>query len=227
MDYDKIVRGYEDELEAADREIAELKAELERAEQRGTERVAQAVERLADEYEERSADTENAERYPWGVAADDLRALLAEHRDERLTPEPPSDVTEDEVLAALVSADVLPTVAYRAARAILTRFHVTPRSQRAGASTSRAGTTGCSTCREVAPEPPSDIADIVSEALTDALHPEFGTEWREPDGVIYKAVMQEHYRTVKYAGELVATFRTVEEAASALKFIGEKGLENV
>jgi len=28
------------------------------------------------------------------------------------------------------------------------------------------------------------------EALTGALHPEFGTEWREPDGVIYKAIEQ-------------------------------------
>ncbi len=31
---------------------------------------------------------------------------------------------------------------------------------------------------------------IEAEALTDALHPEFGTEWQEPDGVIWKAVDQ-------------------------------------
>lgn len=32
--------------------------------------------------------------------------------------------------------------------------------------------------------------EAVQEALTGALHPEFGTEWREPDGVIYKAVQE-------------------------------------
>lgn len=31
---------------------------------------------------------------------------------------------------------------------------------------------------------------IIAEALTDALHPEFGIEWREPDGVIWNAVDQ-------------------------------------
>ena len=34
------------------------------------------------------------------------------------------------------------------------------------------------------------VRDQVNEALVGALHPEFGTEWREPDGVIYKAVQQ-------------------------------------
>jgi hypothetical protein len=28
------------------------------------------------------------------------------------------------------------------------------------------------------------------DALTGALHPEFGTEWREPDGVIWKAAQE-------------------------------------
>lgn len=34
------------------------------------------------------------------------------------------------------------------------------------------------------------IREIVSDALTDALHPEFGTEWREPDGIIWKTVQE-------------------------------------
>jgi hypothetical protein len=38
--------------------------------------VADTVRALADEYDERSGDTEDSERYPWGVAADDLRAAL-------------------------------------------------------------------------------------------------------------------------------------------------------
>lgn len=34
------------------------------------------------------------------------------------------------------------------------------------------------------------VAERVREELTNALHPEFGTEWREPDGIIYQAVQQ-------------------------------------
>lgn len=34
------------------------------------------------------------------------------------------------------------------------------------------------------------VAEWAREALTGALHPEFGTERREPDGVIYKAVQE-------------------------------------
>lgn len=33
-------------------------------------------------------------------------------------------------------------------------------------------------------------SEAVQEELTGALHPEFGTEWREPDGVIYRAVQE-------------------------------------
>lgn len=54
-----------DRLEAAERALADERAKVAR------------VEALAEEYEERSSDTENAERYPWGVAADDIRAALA------------------------------------------------------------------------------------------------------------------------------------------------------
>lgn len=35
---------------------------------------------------------------------------------------------------------------------------------------------------------PHLIPEIAQEALIGALHPEFGTEWREPDGVIWKAI---------------------------------------
>lgn len=51
--------------EAAERALADERAKVAR------------VESLAAEYEERSSDTENAEHYPWGVAADDIRAALA------------------------------------------------------------------------------------------------------------------------------------------------------
>jgi hypothetical protein len=40
------------------------------------EHVVSGFALLIEEYDERSADTEDAERYPWGVAADDLRAIL-------------------------------------------------------------------------------------------------------------------------------------------------------
>ncbi len=33
-------------------------------------------------------------------------------------------------------------------------------------------------------------SEVAHEALTDALHPEFGYEWAEPDGVIWKATQQ-------------------------------------
>lgn len=32
--------------------------------------------------------------------------------------------------------------------------------------------------------------EFKAEILTEALHPEFGTEWREPDGIIWQAVQQ-------------------------------------
>lgn len=32
------------------------------------------------------------------------------------------------------------------------------------------------------------IKERMEEVLTSALHPEFGTEWRKPDGLIYKVV---------------------------------------
>lgn len=34
------------------------------------------------------------------------------------------------------------------------------------------------------------LIEAGKEALADALHPEFGTEWREPDGIIWKAAQQ-------------------------------------
>lgn len=38
---------------------------------------------------------------------------------------------------------------------------------------------------------------LASELPTDMLHPEFGTEWREPDGVIWKAIQSEKARADK------------------------------
>lgn len=34
------------------------------------------------------------------------------------------------------------------------------------------------------------LDEAASEALTNALHPEFGTEWQEPDGRVYQAVRE-------------------------------------
>jgi hypothetical protein len=45
------------------------------------------------------------------------------------------------------------------------------------------------------------ISDIVQDQLTSVLHPEFGTEWREPDGIIYKAVQQAKADALREAAE--------------------------
>lgn len=34
------------------------------------------------------------------------------------------------------------------------------------------------------------IDPTIADAITDALHPEFGTEWQEPDGIIWKALAE-------------------------------------
>lgn len=34
------------------------------------------------------------------------------------------------------------------------------------------------------------VQQAAEESLTGALHPEFGTEWREPNGIIWKAIQQ-------------------------------------
>lgn len=48
------------------------------------------------------------------------------------------------------------------------------------------------------------LAELVSEALTDCLHPEFGTEWREPDGSIWQAIEAARADARRQAGEDVA-----------------------
>ena len=47
------------------------------------------------------------------------------------------------------------------------------------------------------------VAELVSQVLTDALHPEFGTEWREPDGVIYRAVRQARQDALREAAAFI------------------------
>lgn len=36
----------------------------------------------------------------------------------------------------------------------------------------------------------ADLRPLIQEVITGLLHPEFGTEWRAPDGVIHQAVQQ-------------------------------------
>lgn len=56
------------------------------------------------------------------------------------------------------------------------------------------------------------IEEQVQEALTGALHPEFGTEWRGPDGAIFRAVAE-------------AEFRVRREQAKVGKEITEQAVE--
>ena len=55
---------------------AERQAETLLARAEAAEKALARVAALAEEYAERSADTEDGDRYPWGVAGDDLRAAL-------------------------------------------------------------------------------------------------------------------------------------------------------
>ena len=57
----------------------------------------------------------------------------------------------------------------------------------------------CNTCGEA--RTPSDLAAIVQEEVTGLLHPEFGTEWREPDGVIWQAIQQAKAEALESAAE--------------------------
>ena len=100
------------------------------------ETLAQAVKRLADEWQRNAAANERAGHFPWAMwqnRANDLRALLAEYRDESPAPEPPSDVTVDDVASLLWDRDARNIFrdwddAQTVAIHILTAFHVTPRS---------------------------------------------------------------------------------------------------
>lgn len=58
------------------------------------------------------------------------------------------------------------------------------------------------------------ISSIANEALTNALHPEFGYEWREPEGVIYKTIRDTEIRTLEEAA------RTLERRAASKNLEG-------
>lgn len=51
------------------------------------------------------------------------------------------------------------------------------------------------------------IAEIVNDEIANRYHPEFGTEWREPDGSLYKIVMQARREVLNEAADNVRRIR--------------------
>lgn len=67
---------------------------------------------------------------------------------------------------------------------------VDPRVEAAAARLTRPGGWNLwpADARRIAADVVATVDALTAEAIVDALHPEFGTEWREPDGVIWQAV---------------------------------------
>lgn len=65
------------------------------------------------------------------------------------------------------------------------------------------------------------VTEIASELMVESYHPEFGTEWREPDGSLYKILnevenrvkYEERLRIARNLGNAMSRFQDDEEIA--------------
>ncbi len=67
--------------------------------------------------------------------------------------------------------------------------------------------------------PKYDCSNAINEALTDLLHPEFGSGWDEPDGVLYRA----HQAGREQALDDVVTMLSRTDAEWGWAWPGDKG----
>lgn len=64
---------------------------------------------------------------------------------------------------------------------------------------------------------PNQIADLVHDQIVGMYHPEFGTEWREPDGSLYLLFKRAHEYSKKQGRK-----QGLQEAEQAIRLLIDK-----